>query len=69
MEQPSMKKKKKVSSCSRFTCIDAIEQSCHHDHLKGRCCLAQDHQHSSEYSHKIVQQKASLSAAQRDRVS
>ncbi len=42
------------SLSSKFTCTDAIEESSHHNHLKGHCCLAQDHQHSSKYSHKIV---------------
>lgn len=43
---------------TRFTCVDAVQEASHHDHLEGRGSAAEYHQHGARNGHQIVQQEA-----------
>lgn len=47
---------------TRFTCVDAVQEASHHDHLEGRGSAAEDHQHGARHGHQIVQQEAPFPA-------
>lgn len=47
---------------TRFTCIDAVQEASHHDHLEGCGSAAEDHQHGARHGHQIVQQEAPFPA-------
>lgn len=47
---------------TRFTCVDAVQETSHHDHLEGHGSAAEDHQHGACHGHQIVQQEAAFPA-------
>lgn len=47
---------------TRFTCVDAVQEASHHDHLEGSGSAAEDHQHGARNGHQIVQQEAPFPA-------
>jgi hypothetical protein len=50
-----------MESIHQLTCINAIEETSNHDHLKGHGRFTQQHHPSTTNGKQVVQQQASLS--------